>query len=86
MTSSSGVVFQDDDVETEGCRNSKLHFETKSSTNLTCIIKKKDPDDATHTKLYMHRLVIRFQQTKSFMDSRQKNGGRPTSRKLDDVK
>ena len=51
MSSSSGVVFQDDDVETESCRNSKLVFETKSPTNVTCIMKKKDPDDARLTKL-----------------------------------
>ena len=51
MTSSSGVVFQDDDVKTEGCRNSKLYFETKSPTNLTCIMKTKDPDDARVTEL-----------------------------------
>ena len=42
MTSSSDVVFQDDDVKTEGCRNSKLYFETKSPTNVTCMMKKKD--------------------------------------------
>ena len=48
MTSSSGVVFQDDDVKTEDCRSSKLYFETP--TNVTCIIKKKDPDDARITK------------------------------------
>ena len=51
MTSSSGVVFQDDDVKTEDCRSSKLYFETKSPTNVTCIMKKKDPDDARITKL-----------------------------------
>ena len=51
MTSSSGVVFQDDDIKTEGCRNSKMYFETKSPTNVTCIMKKKDPDDARLTKL-----------------------------------
>ena len=33
MTSSCGVVFQDNDVKTEGCRNSKLYFETKSPNN-----------------------------------------------------
>ena len=51
MTSSSTIVFQDDDVKTEGCRNSKLYFETKSPTNVTCIMKKKDPDDAILTEL-----------------------------------
>ena len=35
MTSSSGVIFQDDDIKTEGCRNSKLYFETKYPTNVT---------------------------------------------------
>ena len=49
-------------------------------------MKKKDPDGARLTKLKMHRLVIRFQQTKSFKDSRQKNSGQPRSRKLDIVK
>ena len=34
----------------------------------------------------MHRFVIRFQQTKLFKDNRQKNSGRPRSRKLDVVK
>ena len=51
MTSSSGVVFQDDEVKIEGCRNSKLYFETKSPTNVTCIMKKKDPDDTSLTKV-----------------------------------
>ena len=51
MTSSSWVVFQDDDVKTEGCRNNKLYFETRSLTNVTCIMKKKDPDDARLAKL-----------------------------------
>ena len=51
MMSSSGVVFQDNEVKTDGCRNSKLYFETKSPTNVTCIMKKKDPDDARLTKL-----------------------------------
>ena len=83
MTSSSKVVFQDDDIKTEGCRKSKLYFETKSLTNVTCIMKTKDPDDTRLTKLEMQRLVIRFQWTKSFNNSRQKNSGRPTSRKLD---
>ena len=86
MTSSSKVVFQDDDIKTEGCRNSKLYFETKSPTNVTRIMKTKDPDDARLTKLEMHRLVIRFQWTKSFNNSRQKNSGQATSRKLDIVK
>ena len=45
IMSPGGVVFQDDDVKTEGCRNSKLYFETKYPTNVTCIMKKKDPDD-----------------------------------------
>ena len=44
MTSSS-------DVKTEGCRNSKLYFETKSPTNVTCIMKKENPDDARLIKL-----------------------------------
>ena len=51
MTSSSGVVFQDDDVKTEGCRNNELYFETKSPTNVTYIMKKKDPDDTRLTNL-----------------------------------
>ena len=51
MTSLSGVVFQDDDIKTEGCRNSKLYIETKSPANVTCILKKKDPDDDRLTKL-----------------------------------
>ena len=59
-----------------------MYFETKSPTNVTCIMKKKDPDNARLTKLLMHRLVIKFQQTKSFKDSCQKNSGRPRSRKL----
>ena len=51
MTSSTGFVFQDDEVNTESCRSGKLYFETKSPTNVTCIMKKKDPDDARLTKL-----------------------------------
>ena len=51
MTSSSVVVFQDDDIKTEGCRNSKLYFETKSPTNVTCIMKKKDHYGTRLTKL-----------------------------------
>ena len=51
IMSSNRVVFQDDDLKTEGCRNSKLYFETKSPTNVTCIMKKKDPDDTKLTKL-----------------------------------
>ena len=49
IMSSNRVVFQYDDLKTEGCRNSKLYFETKSPTNVTCIMKKKDPDDASLT-------------------------------------
>ena len=66
----------------------RLYFETKSPTTATLIMKKKYPDDARLTKFRMHQLVIRFQQTGSVEDSRQKNSGRPRprSRRMEFVK
>ena len=49
-------------------------------------MKKKYPDDVRLTKLQMHRLVLRFKQTRSVIDSRQKNSGRSRSRRLDEIK
>ena len=46
-------------------------------------MKKKYPDDATLTKFQMHQLVITFQQTGSVENGRQKNSGRPRSRRMD---
>ena len=64
----------------------KLYFETKSPITVILTMKKKYPDDATLIKFQMHQLVIRFQQTGSAELSRQKNSGRPRSRRMDVVK
>lgn len=57
----------------------KLYFETKSPVTVIRMIQKKYPEDDRLTKLQIHQLVNRFQQTGSVEDSRHNNGGRPRS-------
>ena len=57
-----------------GCR-SNLYFETKSSVTALSMMQKKYPEDDRLTKLLVHWLVNRFQQTGSVEDSEHNNSG-----------
>lgn len=63
----------------------QLYFKTHSPVTVIRVMRKRHPLDNKLTKLQVHRLVRRFQQTGSVEDTRLKNTGRPLTSRSDEL-
>lgn len=62
----------------------QLYFETHSPVTVIRVMRKRHPLDTKLTKLQVHRLLRRFQQTGLVEDTRLENTGRPRTSRSDE--